>query len=192
MARTYKVYVLLGQAEQVEPFDVSARLSWTWDALQAARTATTEEDTLAEFVGDEHRHMDTERPWLRVDVALNATLPWGSPLPLPPPAQWRRWVAEVARRLDPLLSTHWERRDDDMMILAHRAEPEAEVQPDADGQLLLTGVKLEAWEGIDLPREWDDPDREEEDPHEQLADFVGRMWNALRAWNQTLTHLLPH
>jgi hypothetical protein len=34
--------------------------------------------------------------------------------------------------------------------------------------LYLTRVKLSAWEGIDLPRQWDDPARErDEDPYDQ-------------------------
>jgi hypothetical protein len=66
------------------------------------------------------------------------------------------------------------------------------VQPAADGQLYLTGVKLSAWEGIDLPRQWDDRAREQdEDPYEQLADFVERVWEAMDGWNQSLVHLLP-
>jgi hypothetical protein len=192
MSRTYQVYVHLGHSQEVEPFHVSASLRWTWDALQAARTATTEEDALMLFLGDERRHQDTERPWLRVDVTLHATLPWGSPLPLPEPPMWRDWLADVAERLEPLLSTEWETRDEKMAIFASRSEPEAEVQPAAGGRLDLTGVKLSAWEGIDLPRQWDDPDRErDKDPYEQLADFVERVWEAVDEWNQSLAHLLP-
>lgn len=192
MSRTYQVYVHLGHSREIEPFHVSASLSWTWDALQAARAATTEEDTLRQFLGDEGRHQDTERPWLRVDVTLSATLPWGSPLPLPDATMWRAWLADVTARLEPLLSTDWETRDEKTAIFATRSEPEAEVQPAADGQLYLTGVKLSAWEGIDLPRQWDDRDREQdEDPYEQLADFVERVWEAMDEWNQSLAHLLP-
>jgi hypothetical protein len=192
MSRTYQVYVHLGRSREIEPFHVSASLSWTWDALQTARTATTEEDTLMQLLGDEGRHQDTERPWLRVDVTLSATLPWGLPLPLPGAAMWRDWLADVTERLEPLLSTDWETRDEKMTIFATRSEPEAEVQPAADGQLYLTGVKLSAWEGIDLPRQWDDRDREQdEDPYEQLADFVERVWEAMDEWNQSLAHLLP-
>jgi hypothetical protein len=191
MSRTYQVYVHFGRSQEVEPFHVSARLRWTWDAMQAARTATTEEDALMLFLGDEGRCQDTERPWLRVDVTLSATLPWGSPLPLPEPAMWRDWLADVTERLEPLLSTDWETRDEKMAIFASRSEPEVRVQPGADGQLCLAGVKLSAWERIDLPRQWDDPDRDQdEEPHEQLADFVERVWEAMDEWNQSLAHLL--
>jgi hypothetical protein len=60
-----------------------------------------------------------------------------------------------------------------------------------DGQLYLTGIELSAWQGIDLPGQWDDPDRElDEDPDEQLADFAQRVWQALREWGNSLRHLL--
>ena len=125
-------------------------------------------------------------------LTLSATLPWGPPLPLPDATMWSAWLAHVTERLEPLLSTDWETRDEKMAIFATRSEPEAEVQPAADGQLYLTGVKLAAWEGIDLPRQWDDRDREQdEDPYEQLADFVERVWEAMDEWNQSLAHLLP-
>ncbi len=191
MSRTCQVYVHLGHSREIEPFQTSASLRWTWDALQAARTATTEEDVVIQFLGDKGRHQDTERPWLRVDLILSATLPWGAPLPLPDPDMWRAWLADVTERLEPLLSTDWEPRDEKIAILATRSEPEAEVQPSADGQLHLTGVKLSAWEGIELPRHWDDPNREQDEhPYEQLVNFAERVREAMDEWNQSLIHLL--
>lgn len=192
MSRTYQVYAHLGLSQEVKPFHVSARLSWTWDALQAARTSTTEEDALMLFLGDERRREDTEQPRLRVDVTLSAGLRWGSALPLPEAATWRNWLADVTERMESLLSTAWEGRDQAPAILAWRGEPEAEVQPGADGQLYLKGVKLSAWEGIDLPRQWDHPEREpDEDPYDQLLEFVERVWEAMQEWNRSLPHLLP-
>jgi hypothetical protein len=192
MDRTYQVYIHLPPSQEVKPFHVTARLSWTWDALQAARTATTEEDALMLFLGDERRWEDTERPWLRVDVRLRATLPRGSTLPLPQPTRWRDWLADVNERLEPLLSTGWETGDDELIVLAHRGEPEAEVRLAADGQLSLARVSLSAWEGINLPRQWDDPDRQrDEHPYDQLADFIERVWEAMEEWNQSSARLLP-
>jgi broad specificity phosphatase PhoE len=104
---------------------------------------------------------------------------------------WRAWLADVTERLEPLLSTVLESRDEWTVALANRGEPVAEVQPAADGQLYLTGVKLSAWEVIHLPRQWSGPDREQdEDPYEQLADFVERVWEAMDEWKQSLVHLV--
>jgi len=192
MCRTHQVYVHLGRSEQVEPFHATARLTWTWDALQTARTNTTEEDVLAELLGEEGRDDCTERPWLRVDVTLSATLPWGSPLALPEAPRWRRWVAGVTERLTPLMPAGYADADGKRLVLSWRGEPQATVQCALDGELFLTGVELSAWQGIDLPRQWDDPDRErDEEPDDQLADFARRVWKALREWNRSLSLLQP-
>ena len=90
MSRRYRVTARLGNAGRARPFHATATVSWAWDALQSARAATTEEDLLAELLGEEGRYDDTEQPWLRVDVTLSATLPWDSPLPLPKTTTWRR------------------------------------------------------------------------------------------------------
>jgi hypothetical protein len=146
-----------------------------------------------EFLGEEGHRQDTQRPWLTVNVTLGATLPWRLPLALPDAAMWRAWLADVTERLEPLLSTVLETRDEWMTAFANRGEPVAEVQPAADGQLYLTGVSVPAWEIIYLPRQWSSPDREQdEDPYEQLADFVDRVWQAMHEWKQSLVHLLPH
>jgi hypothetical protein len=55
-----------------------------------------------ELLGMEKRDVDTEQPWLRVDVTLSATQPLDSSLPLPAATVWRQWVADVTARLAPL------------------------------------------------------------------------------------------
>jgi hypothetical protein len=96
MARTYRIFVELYRAQRTGPFHVTAELSWRWDALQTARTATREEDVLEELLGRDGYYLVTERPWLRVDVTLRASLPLDSPLPMPGAEAWRRWVAEAS------------------------------------------------------------------------------------------------
>jgi len=192
MSRTHETHVLLGPGRDpaIEPFTVSASLSWTWDALLSARTATTEEDLLNELFGTAGRDQDTEQPWLRVDVTLSAVLPWASPLPLPETVKWRRWAADVAERLTPLLHSGCTDGDEKPLVLSWRGGPEAKVQCAPNGQLYLTGVELSAWQGINLPRHWDNPDREpDEEPDRQLADLVGRVWKALQAWERSVRYL---
>lgn len=63
---------------------ISAALEYRWDALQTARTATTEEDMLQELLGlDRTRKPRTEKPWLRVDVTLRASTVWSKEIELP-------------------------------------------------------------------------------------------------------------
>ena len=73
-----------------------------------------------------------------------------------------------------------------------RGEPESRVRYTADGELYLTGVKLSTWQGISLPRQWDDPRREwEERPDDQLVDFAHRVREALGELKRSLRLLQP-
>jgi len=75
-------------------------------------------------------------------------------------------------------------------VLSAHGDPEAELRCDPDGRLYLTGVHLSAWQSIDLPRQWDNPDREPDDwPEVELADFIERVRRALQEWEGGLVHL---
>jgi hypothetical protein len=120
-------------------------------------------------------------------------VPLDSPLPMPRADAWRRWAAEVAARLSPLLPidcTEAEYPVEDgyrSRVLSARDEPEARLRCDPDGRLYLTGVYLPAWQGIDLPRQWDNSDREPDDwPDDDLADFAARVRRALQEWEECL------
>jgi hypothetical protein len=84
MDRTYEVFVEPARRHDAEPFTITARFKWRWDALQSARTATCESDMMTELLGREDAEdIDTELPWMRLDVVLAATLEWGKAQPLP-------------------------------------------------------------------------------------------------------------
>ena len=71
-------------------------------------------------------------------------------------------------------------------------EPAVRARCKPDGRLLLTGVEWSAWQGINLPREWDDPERPpDEFPDEELADFAHRLHEAQQVWESCLRHLAP-
>ena len=95
MDRAYQVYMPMPHREQTRPFHVTVELSWRWDALQSARTATTEEDLLVALLGEDGHDLDTERRWVRIDVTLHATLPVNAPLPMPDDDVWRRWMGSA-------------------------------------------------------------------------------------------------
>jgi hypothetical protein len=189
-SRTYEITVTSDGAQRANPFYVTATLSWRWDAALAARSATSEEDLLTEILGRDGYYLVTEQPWLRVDVTLNATLPWDAPLPLPSADAWRRWAAEVTARVLPILPTESDEDEYERRVLSACSLPEARLQCDSDGDLFLTGVYLSAWQGIDLPRQWSNSDREPDDwPDEQLADFMDRVREALEEWEGCLKYL---
>jgi hypothetical protein len=55
---------------------------------------------------------------------------------------------------------------------------------------MLEGVELSAWQAVEVPRIFDDPDREPDPgPEEELAALFGRTRGALSAWMQALDHL---
>ena len=191
MSREYSINVSLRSVQRAGPFHIIARLSWKWDAALSARTATTEEDLLVEVLGEDGYYLVTEQPWLRVDVTLRAMLPMDSPLPMPDADAWSRWAAEVTTRLAPCLPIMgMDESEIEPDTLSWRGEPTARLQCDSDGQLYLTRVELSAWQGIDLPRQWDNPDRTPDDwPDVQLADFAGRLHQALQEWEKCLERL---
>jgi hypothetical protein len=197
MDRTYQVYVepLGGQDQQ--PFYVTAKLWWRWDAALTARMRSTEEDLLTELLGRERSYeFKTDRPWLRVDLALCASTPYGKPLPMPNKAAWTKWVREAMGRLEriePLIPEEdvREAKDGMLEILAWRGEPEIKVVCGAEGELKLESVELSAWQAIQLPRQWDNPDRKpDEDPGRQLQEMFARVRAALHAWMEVMDHLL--
>lgn len=191
LKRTYRIVVRLGSAQRAGPFHAAAILSWQWEASLAARSATTEEDLLMELFGPGGYYLSTEPPWLRVDVTLRAAPPVDAPLPMPGAEAWRRWAAAVSDRLATLLPITSEEDEHGLIALSWRSEPEVRLRCEPDGRLLLAGVELAAWQGIELLCQWDNPDREwDADPDEQLADFAGRVRAALREWGDCLEHLI--
>ncbi len=175
-----------------EPFHVSAKLSWRWDALASARTSTTEEDMLTTLFGDRTAKR-TARPWVRVDVSLHASLMDQQRVPVPDPSIWPGWLREVETRMEPLLpqSSDLSRRGD-ILVTSWRGQPNLQVRFSGEGQPLIGHVELEAWQGIEVPRHWDDPARRADpSPHKTLEDLAGRVRQALGTWGELAKVLLP-
>jgi hypothetical protein len=193
--RSLVVYIEPAERGLERPFHVSGVVSWRWDALQTARTTTTEEDLLTGLVGrDGARALETVRPWLRIDVQLRAALEVGRSIPLPSPAQWTRWRREGASRSIPRVVTDDVSHDTaggSRAVPAWQGEPEIHATCDRRGDLRLESLSLSAFQGIELPRVWDDPERKRDgDPHEQLTAMFGRVKVALAAWGEALDRLL--
>ena len=195
MARHYEIAVEPLGRQDARPFFVTALLSWRWDALKSARTATTDEDLLREIHGrEETEDLNTEQPWLRVDLRLRATLPWGQPIAMPSSTVLAGWIQELTGRLErfePLLPEQIARETSEglLEVLAWKGDPTLDASCDADGGLLLHGVTLEAWHALDLPRRWDDPDKVDPYPDDDLARLLAHVRGGLVAWVDCLDHL---
>jgi hypothetical protein len=58
------------------------------------------------------------------------------------------------------------------------------------GELKLEGVEVSAWQAIELPRLWDDSDREPDPhPHVHLVAMFERVRAALHGWMEAMDHL---
>ena len=194
--RTVTVYVEPIDRDIGGRFHVRGVVSWRWDALQAARTRSTEEDLLTELLGREGSHdVETGRPWLRVDIKLRAGLEYGKSIAMPSAATWQKWGEEALGRLENverLVDEEVTRElpDGNLAILAWQGDPEIKVTCDHLGELRLHSISVSAFQGIDLPRRWDDSEREPDDePHDQLAKMFKRVKAALHAWGEVMDHL---
>jgi hypothetical protein len=193
MNRTYRISTSLERADTSDPFYVTVALSWRWDALLSARTATTEEALLMELLDEEGYDQGTERPWLRIDATLSATLPANAPLSMPDTAVWSRWIQTVTREMERLPPPDLrEAREEGRDLLFWRGQPGARLECRPDGQLALAGVDMPAWLGIELPRQWDNPERawHEKGAEKQLDRLVEWVRDALHVWNASLRQLV--
>ena len=67
----------------------------------------------------------------------------------------------------------------------------ARLQRRPDGRLYLTAVELPAWQGIELPRQWDNPERLQDERTEvQLASFCEWVRESLQVWEESLRYLV--
>jgi hypothetical protein len=116
---------------------------------------------------------------------------------MPAPAAWSRWAREAygrLERIEPLVPEEATRegRDGRLEILAWQTDPAARIVCGPDGALRLDSVEIAAWQLVELPRRWDDPDRRpDQHPAGQLRDLFGRVRVSLQAWMQAVDHLLP-
>lgn len=197
MDRTFKLLVEPPVGQQLAgPFHVTSTVSWLWKAVHAARAATTEEDFLAEVLGEaDGHHIESERPYLRIDLDLHASVMFGKSLPVPAAKTWAMWSKEAMTRLEnvePLITEGArETPNGRLAILAWQSDPKIELVCKPGGELGLNAVSVHAFQLLELPRRWDDPEREADDhPHEQLTAMFRRLKAAMYAWGEVMDHLL--
>ena len=196
--RKEELYVEPLRSRQLaEPFFVSAMIKFEWGALLTARDRTCEEDLLHEILtrAEVDALRDTEPPWLRVDITLRASLPFAKSAPMPDPGVLRSWAREAEGRLEsiePLLPPQNARMTEDgrLEVFGWKGEPRISALMNSDGELRFDQVSIASWQAIELPRIWDDPEREDEPVDEQLRLMSERLRAALNAWMEVTDHLL--
>jgi len=196
MDRTCTVHVEPVGRQIGGPFRVTGSISWRWDALHTARTATREEDLLTELLGrEEGGEIDTERPRLRVDIRLRAGLDYGKSIPLPAAKAWAKWGREALGRLENVErlvteETTRETPDGRLAVLGWQGDPEVKLTCNPEGELRLEAITVRAFQIIELPRQWDDPERaQDERPEEALMAMFQRIRQAMYAWGEVMDHL---
>jgi hypothetical protein len=198
LTRTLRVYVRPFRPEHAGPMRASGTIWWSWDALHAARTTTSEQEVLHQLLGtDDSSDTPTDRPYLRIDLELHAKFDWGKEIAMPPPATWARWAREVVGRLEEverLISeeTSVTLPNGRLGVLGWQGKPMLSVSCDETGNQHLEGVSVSAFQIIEVPRHSDNSDWVP-DPHPapRLRELFARVRRALQAWDEAMDHLVP-
>jgi len=190
MDRTYNTSFVWPKRDLTAPFSGGVEISWTWNALLTARSSTTEEDFLMETYGEFGIHEDTEPPWLRIDIIFEASCTYSSLLPLPLLTSWQNWIAEVNAKVNPSLPQEDFSNEGTPLSYGWRGEPEAIISFGPQGETYLQSVCLKAWQGINLPRQWDDPAKVDLDPETWLFELAGQIQQAFELWMESLELLI--
>jgi hypothetical protein len=106
---------------------------------------------------------------------------------MPAPVQWQRWVRQVSDGLQLILPTGY---DEEGGICAYSDPIQANVKVLEDGRLNLESMMFKAWQTIRLPRQWDDPDKRDPSPVDELRDFARRIARAMSALENGLPYLV--
>lgn len=197
MERCFKVYVEPVGREIGDRVHVAATISWRWSALHTARTVTPEESVVAEVLGREDADdIGTEPPTLRIDIGLRAGFDSGRAIAMPSPTTWGKWSREASSRLETVerlvpQETVQDLPDGRLAVLGWQGEPELDVTCDELGRLRLQAVRVDAFQLLDLPRNFSDSSREPDSgPEVQLDILFRRVKAAVYAWGEVMDHLL--
>ncbi len=189
MSRRWRVYLWRSAQQSAEPFHVSAKVTFDWSPIESARADTC--DLVHALLGRRQSLAMTNRRWVRIDLALHATLPYGSTAPMPDPDVFASWNDAIGKGLDGLLTEYKERRGRIVAVTGGREEVEAEVRVNAQGVFSLKGLSVSGFRIVRVPRVWDDPERRqaEKDIGEELADLSRRFADTLEQWTSKVTEL---
>jgi len=194
LTRTFSVNF---EGPRAEPFFIGAHVSWEWNALLTARSATTEDDMLTELFGrtTTGRGRKMTPPSVRVDVAFKASLMWGKSVVLPTQEAWEDWSNETVEELHNLWTAPLSKRRNarvERHVTCWAGEPTAKVEVQTDGRLLLSSLELSAWRFVEFPPTRDGHDIEGlPEPQRALTTLLERVGKGLDVWTAALARLAP-
>jgi hypothetical protein len=193
MTRTHRHIVEWSGDDAEEGFRIGAKLTWSWSALQTARTAIEEVEMLGELLGP-HSEIQAEAPWLRVEVTLHAIAVSQDGMPMPAAPAWGKWASETLARLErvePLVPPPVirESKTGRLRLLSMQEPPVVTATCQPNGELRLERIAMTGWQGLDLPREtYDEDPKPRERLYRQLVAMFARVKAALHAWMEVLDH----
>jgi hypothetical protein len=80
--------------------------------------------------------LETEWPWLRVDIELHARLPLDESQKMPGKPTWRRFLAAVQKKVAPLLPVYEIEFNDGPVVLGWCGQPELRAICHDDGEVM--------------------------------------------------------
>jgi hypothetical protein len=189
--RRWKAYVMQPSPPHAAAFHVSAKIAFEWCPFDTARSYTTEEDLLTELLGRKKHPSTTAQRFVRVDLDLQASLPYGATTSLPDSRVFGSWTDSVNQKLDKLFSEHQERQGRLIAVLGGLGELEIHTRCDAAGVLSILRISIAGFRLVRVPRVWDDPDRcrAEKGASAELARLAQRFKNAINEWAGSIAEL---
>ena len=189
--RGWKAYVRRAAPLSAEPFHVSAVVGFEWAPADSARAYTCEEDLLTELVGRRRRPIRTERRWTRIDLSLQASLPYGSTTSLPEPYVFGAWTAAVVEKADAVFTDIEEKKGSIVAVMGAHGDVEVQAHCKPEGVVSLKAVAISGFQTVRVPRVWDNPQRREaeRDPRDELGRLARKFKTALDEWTKSVSEL---
>lgn len=190
-ARHWKVHVHRTAPANAEPFHVFAAVEFDWSPVDAARAYSCEEDLLTELVGRRTRLPRTERRWIRVDLSLHATLPYGSTTSIPERQVLRGWTEAVVQAADAVFTHVKEKGGRIVAVLGGHGDVEVHARCYTNGLVSLSTVAISGFRIVRVPRVWDSPERRavEADSRRELGRLARTFKTALDDWTESISAL---
>jgi hypothetical protein len=188
MGRRWKVY-LFESSTDTKPFQVTAKIAFTWDPFNTARSYTCEEDLLTELLGRAKSSSKTEPRFTRVDLELLARLPYGSTATIPEALTFGSWADSAKQKLDKAFTEGKSHRQ--LAIPGAVQEIKIESKCDPAGCFSISGISTAVFRLVRVPRIWDDPERRdaEKSPARELASLAKRFKCSMDEWRISISEL---